>query len=85
MKKYLTLLQKKDVINKKLIAKLYNIEESKVISVVPYSPSKAIKATIIRPKPAGNVGETDVYGAQQHGPLLNIEIPWEGSDVVEKS
>ncbi|WP_353894238.1 DUF4387 domain-containing protein [Proteinivorax hydrogeniformans] len=64
-------------ITEELIAKLYGIDVEKVISVVPYSPSKAIKATIVRPIAAGDVGETDVYGAQQHGPLLNIEIPWE--------
>lgn len=65
------------VINEELIASLYKIPVEKVISVVAYPPSKAIKATIIRPRAAGDFGETDVYGAQQHGPLLNIEIPWE--------
>lgn len=65
-------------INEELIAKLYQIPVEKVISVVPYPPAKAIKATIIRPRAAGDLGETDVYGAQQHGPLLKIEIPWEG-------
>ncbi|QNO13678.1 DUF4387 domain-containing protein [Alkalicella caledoniensis] len=68
-----------DVINEELIAKLYKIPVEKVISVVAYKPAKAIKATIIRPIAAGDLGETDVYGAQQHGPLLAIEIPWEGS------
>ncbi|SES93160.1 DUF4387 domain-containing protein [Anaerobranca gottschalkii] len=67
------------VINEKLIAELYQIPVENVISVIPYPPAKAIKATIIRPRSAGDLGETDVYGAQQHGPLLTIEIPWEGS------
>jgi uncharacterized protein (DUF1919 family) len=67
------------VINEKLIADLYQIPVENVISVIPYPPAKAIKATIIRPRAAGDLGETDVYGAQQHGPLLTIEIPWEGS------
>ncbi|WP_350342603.1 DUF4387 domain-containing protein [Proteinivorax tanatarense] len=72
---------KNNYITEELIAELYNIDKSKVISVVPYSPSKAIKATIVRPIAAGDIGETDVYGAQQHGPLLNIEIPWKGRDI----
>lgn len=67
------------VINEKLIAELYQIPIENVISVIPYPPAKGIKATIIRPRAAGDLGETDVYGAQQHGPLLTIEIPWEGS------
>lgn len=68
-----------NAINEELIAKLYKIPVDKVISVVAYKPAMAIKATIIRPIGAGDLGETDVYGAQQHGPLLDIEIPWEGS------
>jgi len=24
--------------------------------------------------PSGSPGDTDVYGAQQHGPLLNMEV-----------
>jgi len=26
---------------------------------------------------SGSIGETDVYGAQQHAPLLDIKIPYE--------
>ncbi|MBM7624686.1 DUF4387 domain-containing protein [Sporohalobacter salinus] len=63
------------VINKELIAELYDIPVDDVISVINYDPAKAIKATIVRPCSSGAVGETDVYGAQQHAPLLSIEIP----------
>ena len=33
------------------------------------------KATLPRLIPAGDIGDTDVYGAQQHAPLLDVEIP----------
>ena len=62
-----------EVINKELIADLYGIEEETILSVINYDPAKAIKVTIARPRSSGAVGETDVYGAQQHAPLLNIE------------
>lgn len=65
------------VINKELIAKLYNIPVDDVISVINFDPAQAIKVTIVRSRSAGAVGETDVYGAQQHAPLLQIEVPWE--------
>ncbi|MCL5290670.1 MAG: DUF4387 domain-containing protein, partial [Firmicutes bacterium] len=39
--------------------------------------ANAIKATIVRPYPSGNLGETDVYGAQQHAPLLDLELELE--------
>lgn len=62
------------VINKKTIAKLYGIKEEDVIGIVEFSPANAIKATLVRPYPSGALGETDVYGAQQHAPLLELEV-----------
>lgn len=62
------------VINKTTIAKLYGIGEEDVIGIVEFSPANAIKATIVRPYPSGALGETDVYGAQQHAPLLELEV-----------
>ncbi|ABO50399.1 conserved hypothetical protein [Desulforamulus reducens MI-1] len=62
------------VINKTTIAELYGIQEDDVIGIVEFSPANAIKATIVRPYPSGALGETDVYGAQQHAPLLDLEV-----------
>lgn len=64
------------VITKGLIAKLYHIPLEKVLYFGEFDPANAIKATIVRPVDSGSIGETDTYGAQQHAPLLNIEIPW---------
>ena len=65
------LLKKADVINTKVIAELYRIPESDVIGIVYFPNARAIKATIVRPLASGALGERDVYGAQQHGPLMN--------------
>jgi hypothetical protein len=65
-------LRKEDIINKKVIAELYRIPEEDVISIVYFPNAKAIKATIVRPLPSGALGERDVYGAQQHAPLVNF-------------
>ena len=62
------------VISKDLIAKLYNITVDKVINVIEFEAANAIKSTIVRPFPSGALGECDVYGAQQHAPLLNLEF-----------
>jgi len=35
----------------------------------------AFKAILTRLVPAGDIGDTDVYGAQQHAPLLDVDIP----------
>ena len=65
-------LKAADIINKKMISELYQIPEADVISIVYFPNAKAIKATIVRPLPSGALGERDVYGAQQHAPLVNF-------------
>ncbi len=62
------------VFNPKDFASLYHLREEDVLSVVNFPPAKAIKITIARPLPSGSLGETDVYGAQQHGPLLGYRF-----------
>jgi len=68
------IIKKRNFINEDLICSLYNITPEKIIKIVAFDPAKAIKATIIRPLCSGDLGETDVYGAQQHAPLLNLEF-----------
>ena len=65
---------KAKVINKKLIAGLYGVTEDKVINIIEFKPAKAIKVTLARSIPSGGLGDTDVYGAQQHAPLLGLEL-----------
>jgi hypothetical protein len=40
-----------------------------------YDAGLAIKASIPRPIPSGDFGDSDVLGGQQYGPLVDIEIP----------
>jgi len=62
------------IINRRLMADLYAIPEEDVLSLVEFDPANAIKITVKRPRVAGDIGETDVYGAQQHAPLLTVEV-----------
>lgn len=64
----------KKVITGDLIARVYGIETPDVLSIIEFEPAKAIKINLRRPVPSGAVGETDVYGAQQHAPLLGLEL-----------
>ena len=48
---------------------------AEVVGVWFVEAALAWKATLVRPCPAGNPGDPDVFGAQQHLPLLEIEIP----------
>ena len=55
------------------MADLYGVSHNEV-SVVPYSQALAIKITLPRKYRSGGPEDTDVYGAQQHVPLFNVEI-----------
>lgn len=61
-------------INDQLVCGLFNITKDQIINIIAFKPAKAIKITIKRPICSGDLGETDVYGAQQHAPLLNLEL-----------
>lgn len=59
-------------INARVFCDLYKIPESDIVALVYFDPAKAVKVTIVRPLVSGALGETDVYGAQQHAPLLGL-------------
>ncbi|WP_428533896.1 DUF4387 domain-containing protein [Rhodopila sp.] len=55
------------------IARLYRVPPEQV-TLIPYPVGRAIKIVMPRTIMAGDPGDYDVYGAQQHAPLLGIEI-----------
>ena len=63
-----------NIINEQVIAELYKIPVEDVLGIVYFPNARAIKATIVRPLASGAMGERDVYGAQQHAPLVNFEF-----------
>ena len=69
-----------NVITPEEVARLYGIPREQVLKVVFFSPASAIKVTFRRPVASGDLGDTDVYGAQQHVPLMEFEVPWEDGD-----
>ena len=55
------------------IGSLYRVPPEQV-TIIPYPVGRAIKIVMPRAIMAGDPGDLDVYGAQQHAPLLTIEI-----------
>jgi hypothetical protein len=72
-RRHFELFRDRRIIDAALIARLYGVAEKDVLGVVWFEPSNAVKATIRRRVPSGAPGDTDIYGAQQHAPLLGIE------------
>ena len=62
------------VLGPALFARLYGVRPDQVL-FTPYDAASAFKATLPRLLPSGEVGDTDVYGCQQHAPLLGVDIP----------
>jgi hypothetical protein len=65
---------KTGVLCARLFAQLYNVDEKDVLFTA-YPAALAFKGTIPRRISSGDLGDTDVYGAQQHAPMLDVEIP----------
>jgi hypothetical protein len=57
-----------------LFARLYSVPEEHVL-FTPYDAAFAFKATLPRLLASGDFGDTDVYGCQQHAPLLDVDLP----------
>lgn len=64
----------KNIMTPSVFAQLYGIQVSDIKGIIAFAPAKAIKITITRPMASGDLGECDVYGAQQHAPLLGFEF-----------
>lgn len=67
-------LKAKNAITKDMIAGMYKISADKVSEVIWFDPANAIKVSIKRAVSSGAPGDTDVYGAQQHAPLLDLKF-----------
>lgn len=61
-------------LTKELVADLYKIPLDQVVAIVFYDPGWAVKIVLIRRKVAGAPGDGDMYGCQQHVPLLGLPL-----------
>lgn len=66
-----------NAINRELISNVYNIPTDEVLDIIAFDPAQAYKVNIKRPVVSGDIGETDVYGAQQHAPLLGVRFDFD--------
>lgn len=62
------------VITSALIAKTYQIEETDIHELTFFKPAAALKITLKRWVSSAAPGDTDVFGAQQHVPLMNLSF-----------
>ena len=63
------------VLTSELVCSLYNVPATDILTLMFFDPAQAFKFTLRRRWAQGSIGERDTFGAQQHAPLLDIEIP----------
>jgi hypothetical protein len=68
-------------LNGAAISRLYAVREDANIKFIWFDPASAVKIAFPRRIASGSLGDTDIYGAQQHAPLLTLEI--EGVSAIE--
>jgi hypothetical protein len=63
------------VLSKQAVCRIFRIAPERITDHVEFDPALAIKFTIRRLAPSGSPGDADMFGSQQYGPLLDVEVP----------
>jgi hypothetical protein len=74
-KKDYELVRRSGALSRAAVCKILNVPDSRISDHVEFDPGLAIKFTIYRKLPSGSPGDPDIFGSQQYGPLLGVEIP----------
>lgn len=67
----------RNLLTKEMVARAYGIPSEDVTHFETFDNVCAIKATIKRTVASGSPGDSDCYGMNQEGPLLQIAFPAE--------
>jgi hypothetical protein len=62
-------------LSREAVCRIFGIPADRITDHVEFDPALAIKFTIKRTAPSGSAGDGDIFGSQQYGPLLDLEIP----------
>jgi len=62
------------LINKEVVSELYNIAPEQITHIIFFDQALGFKITFARMVSSGTFLDRDVYGAQQHAPLMELEV-----------
>jgi hypothetical protein len=62
-------------LSREAVCRIFGVDAARLTDHVAFDPALAIKFTFRRRIPSGSPGDADVFGAQQYGPLLDLDIP----------
>ncbi|MBV8768093.1 MAG: DUF4387 domain-containing protein [Hyphomicrobiales bacterium] len=61
-------------LSRESVCRIFGIPSTRITDHVHFDPALAIKFTISRTMPSGSPGDGDIFGSQQYGPLLDVEV-----------
>ena len=74
------LVRRSKVLSREAVCRIFAIPDGRISDHVEFDPALAIKFTIYRKVPSGSLGDGDIFGSQQYGPLLTVEVPTETAE-----
>jgi len=69
------LVRASGVLSREALCRIFGIDTAQITDHVAFDPALAIKFTIYRRMPSGSPGDADIFGSQQYGPLLDLDVP----------
>lgn len=61
-------------VTRESVAHAYGVPVERISSLFVVPMGRAIKVTLLRPMGQGDFGDSDMYGCQQHAPLLDLPV-----------
>ena len=68
-------VRRSGALSRESVCRLFGIDDDRITDYVEFEPALAIKFTIRRTRPSGSPGDADIFGSQQYGPLLDLDVP----------
>ncbi|MGC3986802.1 MAG: DUF4387 domain-containing protein [Pseudorhodoferax sp.] len=68
-------VERSGVLTRELVGRLYGVADGDIVAFLFFEPALAFKFTLRRGWAQGSINERDTFGAQQHAPLMTVEIP----------
>ena len=63
------------VLSREAVCRIFAIDVAQLTDHVEFDPAMAIKFTMYCRLPSGSPGDADIFGSQQYGQLLDIDLP----------
>jgi hypothetical protein len=68
-------VRRSSILSREAVCQIFGIDPEEITDHVAFDPAFAIKFTLRRRLTSGSPGDADIFGSQQYGPLLGLEVP----------